>query len=87
MHKSREKMGTYISCLIVVILSLLSCFANAEFHYHEFIVQETSVTRLCRTKNIMTVNGQFPGPTLTVRNGDTLFVTVVNRARYNVTIH
>ncbi|KAK4376120.1 hypothetical protein RND71_006797 [Anisodus tanguticus] len=86
MHKRRE-METWISCLIVVILSLLSTFANAEFHYHEFIVQETSVTRLCRTKNIITVNGQFPGPTLTVRNGDTLFVTVVNRAHYNVTIH
>ncbi|PHU01405.1 hypothetical protein BC332_31192 [Capsicum chinense] len=27
------------------------------------------------------------GPTLTVRNGDTLAITVVSRARYNVTIH
>ena len=50
-------------------------------------VQETSVTRLCRTKKIITVNGQFPGPTLTVRNGDKVVVNVVNRARYNVTIH
>ncbi|XP_068641906.1 laccase-3-like [Aristolochia californica] len=29
----------------------------------------------------------FPGPTLEVRNGDTLVVSVVNRAQYNVTIH
>lgn len=50
-------------------------------------VQETRITRLCKTKNIITVNGQFPGPTLTVRNGDKLVVRVVNRARYNVTIH
>ncbi|MBA0746469.1 hypothetical protein Gogos_008988 [Gossypium gossypioides] len=29
----------------------------------------------------------FPGPTLEVRNGDSLEVKVVNKARYNVTIH
>ncbi|CAN4098695.1 unnamed protein product [Withania somnifera] len=81
-------METCLSCLIVVILlSPLASFANAEFHKHQFTVQENSFTRLCRTKNIITVNGQFPGPTLTVRNGDTLLVTVFNRARYNVTIH
>lgn len=50
-------------------------------------VQETKITRLCKTKTIITVNGQFPGPTIAVRNGDDVVVTVVNRARYNVTIH
>ena len=50
-------------------------------------VQETPVKRLCNTLNIITVNGQFPGPTLEVREGDTLVVNVVNRAQYNVTIH
>ncbi|OVA02810.1 Multicopper oxidase [Macleaya cordata] len=52
----------------------------SEFH-------PTPVKRLCKTHNIITVNGQFPGPTLEVRNGDTLVVKVVNKARYNVTIH
>jgi len=33
------------------------------------------------------VNGQFPGPTLEINNGDTLVVKVTNKARYNVTIH
>jgi len=50
-------------------------------------VQETPVKRLCNTHNIITVNGQFPGPTLEVREGDTLVINVVNRAQYNVTIH
>ncbi|GFZ19929.1 laccase 12 [Actinidia rufa] len=50
-------------------------------------IQETPVTRLCRTHNIITVNGQFPGPTLKVQNGDTLVVKVLNSARSNVTIH
>lgn len=50
-------------------------------------VQATKVKRLCKTHNSITVNGQFPGPTLEVNNGDTLVINVVNRARYNVTIH
>uniref|UniRef100_A0A803LCT0 Laccase n=1 Tax=Chenopodium quinoa TaxID=63459 RepID=A0A803LCT0_CHEQI len=35
----------------------------------------------------MTVNGQFPGPTLEVRNGDTLIIKATNRGRYNITLH
>ncbi|KAH7548304.1 hypothetical protein JRO89_XS14G0099100 [Xanthoceras sorbifolium] len=50
-------------------------------------IQATPVKRLCKTHNTITVNGMFPGPTLEVNNGDTLVVKVVNKARYNVTIH
>ncbi|KAI0501897.1 hypothetical protein KFK09_016842 [Dendrobium nobile] len=50
-------------------------------------VQGTPVKRLCKSHNIITVNGQFPGPNIEVRNGDTLIITVSNRTPYNVTIH
>ncbi|KAL8517546.1 hypothetical protein ACS0TY_015703 [Phlomoides rotata] len=46
-----------------------------------------SITRLCQSKNIVTVNGQFPGPTLTAREGDRVIVKVVNHVKYNVSIH
>ncbi|KAL2238365.1 UNVERIFIED_CONTAM: Laccase-3 [Sesamum indicum] len=69
------------------ILSFMASLADAETHYHDFVVQQTPVTRLCRTHNIITVNGQFPGPTIAARNGDTLVIKVTNRARYNVTLH
>ncbi|KAH9294918.1 hypothetical protein KI387_038506, partial [Taxus chinensis] len=46
-----------------------------------------SVTRLCDTKDIVTVNGHYPGPTIRAREGDTLFIKVTNHVRYNVTIH
>ncbi|KAK1406802.1 hypothetical protein QVD17_38410 [Tagetes erecta] len=52
-----------------------------------FMVKETSYTRLCAKKDILTVNGQFPGPTLHVRKGDTIYVKVHNNGRYNITIH
>ncbi|KAL3630557.1 high-affinity glucose transporter [Castilleja foliolosa] len=60
---------------------------NAKTHYHDFVVQATPVKRLCNTLSSITVNGMYPGPTLEVNNGDTLVVKVVNRAKYNVTIH
>ncbi|KAG8390146.1 hypothetical protein BUALT_Bualt01G0053200 [Buddleja alternifolia] len=60
---------------------------NAKVHHHDFVVQATPVKRLCKTHNSITVNGMYPGPTLEVNNGDTLVVKVVNKARYNVTIH
>ncbi|XP_034674323.1 laccase-14-like [Vitis riparia] len=50
-------------------------------------VKETPYTRLCSTKNILTVNGQFPGPTLYVTKGETVIVDVYNKGSYNITIH
>ncbi|MQL73785.1 hypothetical protein Taro_006135 [Colocasia esculenta] len=46
-----------------------------------------NTTRLCATKPIVTVNGEFPGPTLYAREDDTVLVKVVNHVQYNVTIH
>ncbi|PRQ56885.1 putative laccase [Rosa chinensis] len=65
----------------------MSTLADPKAHHHEFVIQATPVKRLCKTHNTITVNGQFPGPTLEVNNGDTLVVKVTNKARYNVTIH
>ncbi|KAJ6832784.1 laccase-3-like [Iris pallida] len=77
----------FLSCFLLLLLSLLFSHANAEDRYHDFVVQETQVKRLCNTHNIITVNGMFPGPTVEVNNGDTLIVNVKNKANYNVTIH
>jgi laccase len=50
-------------------------------------VQMTSVTRLCSSKSVVTVNGQYPGPTLFAREGDQVEVNVVNHSPYNMSIH
>ena len=50
-------------------------------------VKEATATRLCGTQRIMTVNGEFPGPTVEVSEGDALIVRVLNRGSYNVTVH
>ncbi|KAK9127328.1 hypothetical protein Syun_016125 [Stephania yunnanensis] len=74
-------------CLILFFVSGFFELAVAETHFHNFVVQAKSVKRLCNTHNIITVNGQYPGPTLELRNGDTLVAKVQNKAKYNVTIH
>jgi len=72
---------------MVLYLIFLIATASAKIQTHTFVLQSKSVKKLCGTHNIITVNGQFPGPTLHVRNGDTLIVKVYNKAQYNATIH
>ncbi|KAF8026697.1 hypothetical protein BT93_F3235 [Corymbia citriodora subsp. variegata] len=69
---------------LLFLIGVLQCKAKARY---TFVVEETPYTRLCSTKNILTVNGQFPGPTLYVHKGDTITVDVYNKANYNITIH
>ncbi|KAK4491223.1 hypothetical protein RD792_001956, partial [Penstemon davidsonii] len=50
-------------------------------------VKSCSYTRLCSTKEILTVNGKFPGPILKANRGDTLIINFHNKADYNITLH
>ncbi|KAK9106860.1 hypothetical protein Syun_022871 [Stephania yunnanensis] len=52
-----------------------------------FVVVLKNISRLCGTKPIVTVNKQFPGPTLYAREGDRVLVKVVNHVKYNLSIH
>ncbi|KAK6927150.1 N-acetyltransferase B complex, non-catalytic subunit [Dillenia turbinata] len=81
-----DRLGWIFLC-ISVFLAFIVCSADAETQYHDFIIRSKPVKRLCRTHDIITVNGQFPGPTLEVHNGDTLVIKVQNNARYNITLH
>ncbi|RVW79266.1 hypothetical protein VitviT2T_028318 [Vitis vinifera] len=69
---------------LLLFVAVLPCKALINY---TFIVKETPYTRLCSTKNILTVNGQFPGPTLYVTKGETVIVDVYNKGSYNITIH
>jgi laccase len=51
-------------------------------------VGNLSISRLCQPEMIITaVNGQLPGPTINVTEGDTVVVHLVNQSPYNMTIH
>ncbi|CAE6092451.1 unnamed protein product [Arabidopsis arenosa] len=74
---------------IVFFLFVLLTFqiAEAKIHHHTFKIKSKAYTRLCNTKKILTVNGEFPGPTLKAYRGDKLVVNVINNANYNITLH
>ncbi|XP_031742849.1 laccase-22 isoform X2 [Cucumis sativus] len=78
-------------CIIVFItlLIVLSCGVVVEslVRHYSFIVLLKNERKACGRKDIMTVNGKFPGPTLYAREDDTVIVRVTNRANHNLTIH
>ncbi|KAL5166248.1 Laccase-17 [Glycine soja] len=55
-------------------------------HYH-FDIKYQNVSRLCHTKSVVTVNGQFPGPHIVAREGDRLLIKVTNHVQNNISIH
>ncbi|KAI5312781.1 hypothetical protein L3X38_041955 [Prunus dulcis] len=62
-----KKMSWVLACVGFMFLDL--CKANGNTHCYDFVLTELNFTRLCETKTILTVNGTFPGPTITVRKG------------------
>ncbi|GFQ04775.1 laccase-17 [Phtheirospermum japonicum] len=83
---SNKPLLFFMTTLCLFVELALSKHTRLTRHY-KFDVQMQSVTRLCQSKNIVTVNGQFPGPTITAREGDRVVVKVVNHVPYNVSIH
>ncbi|KAL8061029.1 hypothetical protein ABFX02_02G062400 [Erythranthe guttata] len=72
---------------LFLFLAILPQSCYGRIHHHRFVVKSSSYTRLCNTKNILTVNGMFPGPTLKANKGDTLIIKFYNQAQYNITLH
>ncbi|KAL2902810.1 Laccase-4 [Bienertia sinuspersici] len=75
--------------LILVIMACLiqALLVECRVRHYKFDVVIKNHTKLCSTKQIVTVNGKFPGPTIVAREDDTVLVKVVNHVKYNLTIH
>lgn len=77
-----------ISTFVIVLISVMTIGSDAGIvRHYKFNVDYKSVTGLCHTKDILTVNGEYPGPAIHAREGDTLFIKVTNHVEYNITIH
>ncbi|GLU06870.1 hypothetical protein SLE2022_238580 [Rubroshorea leprosula] len=71
-----------------LVFLLFFCVYHCQAHTrYKFVVKEVPYTRLCSTKNILTVNGQYPGPPIYVHRGETIIVDVYNQGSYNITLH
>ncbi|KAJ8626848.1 hypothetical protein MRB53_020155 [Persea americana] len=58
--------------------------STKRFHFN---VEWKMVTRLCNTKPLLTVNGEYPGPNIMVQEGDDVEIVVTNGVAMNTTIH
>ncbi|EEF42143.1 laccase, putative [Ricinus communis] len=78
-------LGTFL--LSFITLCLHPNPALAVTRDYEFNIMLQNVTRLCHSKSMVTVNGQFPGPRIMAREGDRLLIKVVNNVQNNISIH
>ncbi|XP_008358049.3 laccase-17-like [Malus domestica] len=76
----------FLFSLITLCLIPQHALASITRHY-KFDIKHQNVTRLCHTKSIVTVNGQFPGPRIVAREGDHVLIKVVNHVQNNISIH
>ncbi|KAJ9565324.1 hypothetical protein OSB04_001290 [Centaurea solstitialis] len=77
---------TCIACLNPNLAMAKHSGSGIVRHY-KFDIRMRNVTRLCKTKSIITVNGKFPGPRIIAREGDRLVINVVNHVLNNISIH
>ncbi|KAM0883583.1 hypothetical protein ACQ4PT_031560 [Festuca glaucescens] len=84
-----EKLSMAATIFCAVALAALAASARGEAAVveHTFVVHEMNLTHLCNTTKIYVVNGQLPGPTIDVTDGDTVVVHVENRLPHGLTIH
>ncbi|XP_010557244.1 PREDICTED: laccase-2-like [Tarenaya hassleriana] len=75
-----------VACLIAISNHVNVASAGITRRY-KFDIQLKNVTRLCKTRSILTVNGKFPGPRVIAREGDNLLIKVVNHVSTNISIH
>ncbi|KAJ3683219.1 hypothetical protein LUZ60_013446 [Juncus effusus] len=86
---SSHLMTTLIfSCITLLLFpTIIESQQTGITRHYQFDVQMANVTRLCQTKSILTVNGQFPGPQIVAREGDQVIIRVVNHVAHNITLH
>ncbi|XP_022978138.1 laccase-4-like [Cucurbita maxima] len=79
-------MGLMIRFLVLVAC-IFPALVECRVRHYKFNVVLKNTTKLCSSKQIVTVNGKFPGPTIYVREDDTVLIKVVNHVQYNLSIH
>ncbi|KAL0428710.1 UNVERIFIED_CONTAM: Laccase-6 [Sesamum radiatum] len=90
-------MAATVAAILCVWLSLLSSAhsvhglsrwpGGSSTRFYEFKVQTKKVTKLCNTKDIVTINDMFPGPVVYAQEDDRVIVRLTNLTPYNATIH
>ncbi|XP_059634404.1 laccase-6 [Cornus florida] len=55
--------------------------------FYDFKVQTMTITKLCKSQEIVTINKMLPGPVVYAQEDDRVIIKVTNETPYNATIH
>ncbi|CAM0908426.1 unnamed protein product [Alopecurus aequalis] len=70
------------------LAAAMAAVCEAALVEHTFLVSEMTLDPMGNNDTLITVvNGQFPGPTLELTEGDSVVVHVINKSPHGVTIH
>ncbi|OEL21560.1 Laccase-15 [Dichanthelium oligosanthes] len=76
-----------VATTIFFFLSTMAIPAATAIVEHTFVVSQMNMMHLCKETLVTVVNGQLPGPTIEVTEGDSVAIHVVNKSPYNISIH
>ncbi|KAK9910141.1 hypothetical protein M0R45_034116 [Rubus argutus] len=80
----------WLSILLIYgynVLVMAQWPSGGSTRYYDFKVQTTRIAKLCNSKDMVTINGMFPGPVVYAQEDDKIIVKVTNETPYNTTIH
>ncbi|KAE9460237.1 hypothetical protein C3L33_07853, partial [Rhododendron williamsianum] len=92
-------MSNLVITSFTLWLSLVILYATQTMHamafwpggsstrFYDFKVQTKKITKLCYTKDIITINEMYPGPVVYAQEDDRVIIRVTNESPYNATIH
>ncbi|XP_071703219.1 laccase-1 [Rutidosis leptorrhynchoides] len=86
MYQKYVVSAIFIVSLLATIVPSYSSSSSTSKRF-KFNVEWKNITRLCSSKAILTVNGEYPGPTIAVNEGDNVEIKVTNYVAINTTIH
>eukprot|EP00253_Pinus_taeda_P016810 PITA_16810 len=81
------KRSLWFMFAVVMVLGMAPV-SEAKVHYHKWKLSYKNWSPDCMPTTIISINGQYPGPTIRAREGDTIVVEVNNQMpTENVIIH
>ncbi|KAJ6295147.1 hypothetical protein OIU76_023116 [Salix suchowensis] len=87
MEGAGKHYGILLALSLAIISGALPCCSSQTTRKFQFNIEWKKVTRLCTTKQLLTVNGEYPGPTIAVHEGDNVEIKVKNQIAQNTTLH
>ena len=72
----------------VMVILAMATVSEATVHHHKWKLSYQNWSPDCMQVTIISINGQYPGPTIRAREGDTIVVELENQMpTENVVIH